>query len=345
MYYSRETNLKDGLGSRELGGIMFSRVSSIRMVTAAGAAAAASFHSRSPASLQESPSGSPRGSLVTDWSDPKKARRLERNYQNPEVVVQRKEMLSVLRPKPGEHVLDVGCGPGFMMQELWGVVGPSGRVEGVDPAPIMCDLARARLASANPVAVRVGGAEDLPYADESFDAVVLSQVLLYVHDVPRALSEAHRVLRPGGRVLICDTDWDSLVVNTSDKARLERIRQVCCTTFVDAHLPPKLPGMLTQAGFQISGVQTCPMAGAGEADRTGGSFVGNWAFRVAVEKATACGLSESDVKGWLAEQQALSEAGAFFVCLHRFFFLAHKPKQSEEPEPRGQLVSPDSSLQ
>ena len=308
-------------------------------MVAVSAAAMETFYRRNKsAGLQQ-------GSHIADYSDPEKARRLERNYQNHEVVAQRKQILGMLRLEPGEHVLDVGCGPGFMMQDLLGTVGPSGRVEGIEPAPIMIDLAKARLANNPPggllydlpaggfqfpgVGVRIGEAEKLPYGNESFDAVVLSQVLLYVHDVPRALSEAHRVLRPGGRVLICDTDWDSLVVNTSDKARLDRIRQACCTSFVDGHLPPKLPGMLAQAGFELGGVQTCAMAGAGVADSSGNSFVGNWVFRVAVDKATACGLPESDVTGWVAEQQALSASGAFCVCVHRSLFLAHKPMGSD----------------
>lgn len=263
----------------------------------------------------------------TDWSDPKKARAVESNYQTPEVVSQRAVMMEMLKPASGERVLDIGCGPGFMMRDLADAVGPQGRVDGIDVSEPMCELARVRLSNAAaPIGLRLGGAEELPYADGCFDAVVLSQVLLYVHDVPRALSEVRRVLKPGGRCLIVDTDWDSLVVNTADKARLERIRTVCCSTFVDAHLPPRLPGLLHQGGLPLTELRTQPMIGAGTAERDGGSFVGNWAFRVAVEKAHKCGLPERDVEGWLAEQRALSDGGAFFACVHRFLFLAHKPR-------------------
>lgn len=73
--------------------------------------------------------------------------------------------------------------------------------------------------------------------------------------------------------------------------------------------------MLAQAGFELSGVQTCAMAGAVVADSSGNSFVGDWVYRAAVDKATACGLPESDVTGWVAEQQALSASGTF-LCVH-----------------------------
>ena len=66
------------------------------------------------------------------------------------------------------------------------------------------------------------------------------------------------------------------------------------------------------------------MVGAGSADQSGGSFVGNWAFRTAVEKAQACGIADSEVQAWLAEQQRLSDEGGFFVCVHRFLFLASR---------------------
>ena len=198
---------------------MFARLYSRRAAAATAAAfttaAAAAFHGSGPASSEQ-------GSLVANWADPAKARRLEKNYQNPEVVAQRSAMRELLQPQRGERVLDVGCGPGLMMQELSDEVGPTGQVAGVDPAEIMIDLARARLANvvANPAAaLQIAGAEELPYADESFDAVVLSQVLLYVPDIPRALLEAKRVLRPGGRVLICDTDWDSLIVELRYRTR------------------------------------------------------------------------------------------------------------------------------
>eukprot|EP00656_Telonema_subtile_P054523 TRINITY_DN8179_c0_g1_i1.p1 TRINITY_DN8179_c0_g1~~TRINITY_DN8179_c0_g1_i1.p1 ORF type:complete len:290 (+),score=55.28 TRINITY_DN8179_c0_g1_i1:16-885(+) len=264
------------------------------------------------------------GSLVTDWNDSKKALTLERNYRNPEVQAQRSEMLRTLQPAAGERVLDIGCGPGFLLEDLNHQVGESGHVEGCDPSLVMCELAEKRLPSH--VIVKPAKAEELPYRDESFDVVVLSQVLLYVHDVPKALEEARRVLRPGGRLLICDTDWNSLVVNTGDKERLERIRTACGSTFVHASLPPKLPGLLAKAGLVLTDVQTVPMIGAGKADWSGASFVGNWAFRVVPDKARAHGLPQRDVDDWLVEQKAMSEANEFFVCVHRFLFLAHKPE-------------------
>eukprot|EP00927_Polykrikos_kofoidii_P049084 TRINITY_DN43215_c0_g1_i1.p1 TRINITY_DN43215_c0_g1~~TRINITY_DN43215_c0_g1_i1.p1 ORF type:complete len:366 (+),score=61.79 TRINITY_DN43215_c0_g1_i1:77-1099(+) len=266
-------------------------------------------------------------SLVSDWTDPKKVMKLDKNYQTPDVVAQRRAMLSMLGLSDGQRVLDVGCGPGLMLQELAVEVGHKGRAEGVDTSQAMCDVASARLASVPNASVKIGSATELGFPDETFDAVVLSQVLLYVQDVPLALAEVRRVLRPGGRLIICDTDWDSLVVNTGDKPQFERIRTACCSTFVDAHLPPKLPGLLTSGGFTIDAVRTVPMIGAGNVPSDGSSFMSHWAFEVVEEKARSYGLPESEIRAWNQEQHALSQRGAFFACVHRFLFLACKPSR------------------
>ena len=241
-----------------------------------------------------------------DYGDAGKAAWLNRIYQAPEVVSQRKAMVEMLKPAAGERVLDIGCGPGFMMQDMADAIGTSGHLEGIDPSEIICKLARTRLADLSvPYSVRVGGAEALPYEDESFDAVVLAQVLLYVPNMSQALSEVHRVLRPGGRVLICDTDWDSLVVNTSDKARLARLQAVWNRNFLDPHVPPKLPGLLKRANLVISKLSTFPMIGAGKADESGNSYVGEFALAFEVDES-----HERDKADWLAEQRALSDVRA-----------------------------------
>jgi ubiquinone/menaquinone biosynthesis C-methylase UbiE len=114
------------------------------------------------------------------------------------------ELIAAIAPPPGGHVLDVGCGPGFLAKRLASVVGPAGRVEGIDPSQEVIDHARRR-AAAN-TTFSVGDAQALPYEDQCFDYVFCTLVL---HHLPRedrtqALREICRVLKPGGMVLIGD---------------------------------------------------------------------------------------------------------------------------------------------
>lgn len=136
------------------------------------------------------------------------ARRVEAVYTTPDVVAQRREVLQILALRPGEHVVDIGAGPCLLAVEMAAALGPDGRVHAVEPSGSMRALAARRTpppASA-PVEIVAGSADALPLPDGSVDVAVSTQVFEYLTDVPGALAEAHRVLHPGGRLLLLDTD-------------------------------------------------------------------------------------------------------------------------------------------
>src|SRR5437870_2454589 len=103
----------------------------------------------------------------------------------------------------GQHVLDVGCGPGALTEELVRRVGASA-VAAVDPSePFVEECARR-----NPgVEVRQGTAEVLPFADGAFDRALAQLVLHFVSDPAAAAGELRRVLRPGGSAAACVWDF------------------------------------------------------------------------------------------------------------------------------------------
>ena len=108
---------------------------------------------------------------------------------------------------PGDRVLDVGTGPGYLALAASDLVGPDGNAVGIDASPEMIDRARTRAASAGSHAeFLVAAAETLPFDDDSFDVVVSRLVFHHLPgDVKAAvLDEMARVLKPGGRILIVD---------------------------------------------------------------------------------------------------------------------------------------------
>ncbi|MGN7798628.1 class I SAM-dependent methyltransferase [Leifsonia sp. 22587] len=100
----------------------------------------------------------------------------------------------------GRRVLDVGCGSGPILADLRdrGAI-----VTGVDSSAGMLDQARARLGS--DIDLRVADlAEPLPFEDDTFDDVIASQVLHYLKDWGPSLAEIHRILKPGGRLIVSE---------------------------------------------------------------------------------------------------------------------------------------------
>jgi demethylmenaquinone methyltransferase/2-methoxy-6-polyprenyl-1,4-benzoquinol methylase len=99
----------------------------------------------------------------------------------------------------GEQVLDVGIGTGLVAREALELIGPRGRLIGVDPSPGM--LGEVSLPG---VELICGRAEVLPQTDSSSDFVSMGYALRHIADVSAAFAEFHRVLRPGGRLLILE---------------------------------------------------------------------------------------------------------------------------------------------
>ncbi len=123
----------------------------------------------------------------------------------------------------GEAVLDIGCGAGVDTLAAAIMVGPEGRVSGIDLIPEMLNRARANLekTSFKNVTFQEGSAEELPFLDGTFDAAISNGVFNLIPDKAKALREVFRVLKISGRFLLADqilmgdmpSDTESMVEN------------------------------------------------------------------------------------------------------------------------------------
>jgi arsenite methyltransferase len=254
--------------------------------------------------------------------DAEASRQVEETYLTPDVVEQRRMVLRSLALRPGEHVIDIGTGPGLLAAEIAAAVGPGGLVCGIDVSESMLALAEARASQPGGarIELRQAGANQLPVAEAAFDAAVSTQVFEYVIDVPGALAEIHRVLRPGGRVLVLDTDWDSIVWRSGDDRRMARVLTVWEEHLVDPHLPRTLRGSLEAAGFEVARPQVLPLFNAGFDPDT---FSARLLEIITGFVAGPGGLTNEDVEAWAADLRALG--ADYFFSLNRYLFHATKP--------------------
>lgn len=244
---------------------------------------------------------------------------LERVYRTRDVLRRRGLVHAALAAERGDRVLDVGCGPGFYVIELLETVGPGGSVVGVDVSPDMLAVAAKRAERHANVEFHKGQATALPVADESFDRAVSVQVLEYVEDVPAALREMHRVLRPGGRLVLWDVDWGTVSWHAADRGLMDRALAAFDKHLVHPSLPRTLTAQLREAGFENVEMEGHVFATNELVPDAYGGFLVSALKNYVVEQG---GISREDATAWRDEQRALAAEGRFFFSVTQFCFAA-----------------------
>jgi ubiquinone/menaquinone biosynthesis C-methylase UbiE len=207
----------------------------------------------------------------------------------------------------GDHALDVGCGSGEDARAIAGRF-PGVSVTGLDASEDKIREARSTtLGLPRPVDFRVGDAYALPFWDETFDACLADRVFHHLVDPPKALSEMARVARPGGRVVVSDTDYESLVVEAPDLALTRRILAHHADRMESGRVGRQLRGLFLEAG--LGSVAVTPYAAvATEYDED------VLKLRDKAERAAAAGaISPADAARWVASLIEGARAGRF-VC-------------------------------
>ena len=247
--------------------------------------------------------------------------RAETLYAAPDFVGQRRATRATVALTQGENVLDIGSGPGLLACEMAAEVGATGSIDGIDPSESMLAISRGRRPPEGAGELRfvAGDACALPFEGERFDAAVATQVYEYVQDMPAALGEAFRVLRPGGRLLVLDTDWGSIVWHSRDDERMRHVLAAWEEHLVDPHLPRRLTGLLSAAGFSVEHRAAIPLLNAGYDPNT--LSAGMIGFITAFVPGRQ-GLNERDAKDWAEDLKALGRD--YFFSLNRYLFLAVK---------------------
>ncbi|WP_097234454.1 MULTISPECIES: methyltransferase domain-containing protein [unclassified Streptomyces] len=225
-----------------------------------------------------------------------------------------------LAARPGERALDVGCGTGSETRVLAAAVAPGGTATGLEPHPGLRAVAERRAAEAgSPARFLDGDALALALPDAGVDVVWCERVLQHLDDPERAVAEIARVLRPGGRVALLDTDWSTFVLHPA----APEVRPALASVARAAAATP-------DAGRSLA----LWLAGAGLAvDELGADVLVHdprTVSRPIVQGLGAAALgrgliTEEQRERLLAGLEAAAGQGAFHLSVTMFAVVAHRP--------------------
>lgn len=253
--------------------------------------------------------------------DKKAAQDIEFSYNTPDIANQRLRTLQALGINAGERVLDVGCGTGFLAKELAMLVGEDGYVLGVDNSADMLEGGRERCEVFPQIELQQAAADALPVDDNSFDVVTCTQVLLYVPDLTAVLAELYRVLKPGGRITIVETDWRGVVINSDDDALSRQILSAFTEAVPHANLPPTLIPLLRGQGFNVLRVEPIPIINTSMTPANFSAFAMEWLSGIAEKQGS---ITSEEMVRWREDLADKSAKGEYFFCVNRFLFSATK---------------------
>lgn len=231
------------------------------------------------------------------------AERLEKRGAAADEIAARSAYLDLLGIRPGDRVLDVGCGSGVVTRDIARRVGPGGRVVGLDPGAALLAVAR-EIADGTEVGGVIefheGSALALPFADGSFDRVIAVTVLGHIPDGEAAIPELVRVTRRGGIVGAFDFDSDMTVFTHPDREMTRRIVTASSDAIaVDGWMARRTPLLLAAAGVADVRVRAFfPV------DSDAGGFYVGLAERSASAAVSAGAVRDSDAAAWLASFRA-----------------------------------------
>jgi ubiquinone/menaquinone biosynthesis C-methylase UbiE len=216
----------------------------------------------------------------------------------------RAETATRLEVTAGQKVLDVGCGIGGATFPLAEITGPSGLAAGVDISSAMIEVARGRYSGRTGLEFRVGEAVAIPYSDHFFDAARCERVFLYLPDRLAAIHEMKRVVKPGGRIALVDTDLDCTAVYSKNPVLTRKMTSLVAASMPNPNSARDLPALARQAALQELRTETFAISTPHE-----------FFLRVmagTLTKAAEEGIvSHAEVNEWLEEQALLNESGDF----------------------------------
>ncbi|NOD35410.1 MULTISPECIES: methyltransferase domain-containing protein [unclassified Ruegeria] len=169
----------------------------------------------------------------------------------PAQVEIRKAYLRDLDLPEGAYAVEFGSGTGHVTNDLIEMAGAT-KALGIEPSPIMVERARQRFDGKPSLRFEVGDARNTGLPSSSVDLVLMHTLLCHVPDPQDAVREAHRILKPGGLVAVCDGDYDTATAQIADFDPLDQlVRFMINQNVTNLWVMRQIGELLGTAGFEL----------------------------------------------------------------------------------------------
>lgn len=232
----------------------------------------------------------------------------------------RDQLLDELRLYPGAAALELGCGPGMLLEGIVERVGEEGRLAGLDLNPHFINVAKRRveMLGLSNAAFVAADCHRLPYAEGEFDAVVAERLLMHVAPIGQIAREIARVLSVGGRAVLCDYDPYSAFAAGPDPTITSRVLASSAAIYASPLAARETAKACVEAGLYVERVRGYLLVLEDAQLKTATGIAGVWA-----EHATLGRLVErGTVQRWLRAVERAGGDGRFLISIPHIITVA-----------------------
>jgi|SRR5271157_1003741 len=248
---------------------------------------------------------------------------LEERGRAPDQLQVNSALMNVLAPAPGDRLLEIGCGSGVLCRWMASAVAPNGRITGLDISPQLIGIARDYASGAvlaDIIQWCTGRAEALPFPLASFDGALAARLFLHVSNPNTILRELARVVRPGGKLVVMDWDFDTVAVDHSNRELTRRVLHWRCDHYGGNNWSGRqLWRQMASAG--LSSLKVVPIVSVASREQDSLTLS---LFRAAQVARDGGGITSSEHDAWVEELKSALTARSFFASIVYFIVVGER---------------------
>lgn len=232
----------------------------------------------------------------------------------------RNTMLDDMHLYPDASALEVGCGPGLMLEPMHERVGRGGSVTGLDLNPHFIRVAERRVAMLeyDNASFVTADCHTLPFEDGTFDAVTAEKLLMHVSPLSRVLSEMKRVLSIGGRLVVADYDPYTIMTAGPDPALTSRVLASAAKVYATPNAARETVRACIDAGLYIEKVHGYLQVFEDPYSKTVSGIANVWYEHAASGRLVDRGTA----RRWLKAIEMTAKEGRFMIAIPHIITVA-----------------------